>query len=84
MIRLDISKYCSNCPGFDPVVEKNVLRGDGGIKMVDTVVTCKNAARCRNIYSYILNEHKNNTKNGRNTTSFLFDEAPVLYDHEIL
>lgn len=78
MIRLDVSKYCSNCPGFDPVVEKNILHNDGGFQMVDTVVTCKNAGRCRSIYSYILNEHKNDTTNGRKSPSFLFDEAPVL------
>lgn len=70
MIRLDVSKYCSNCPGFEPIVEKNVLRGDGGIKMVNTVVTCKNSARCRNIYSYIRNECEN--------------DIQILHDHEIL
>lgn len=62
MIRLDVSKYCSNCPGFEPIVEKSVLRGDGGIKMVDTVIICKNAARCRNIYSYLRNEYENEEK----------------------
>lgn len=56
MIRLDVSKYCSNCPGFEPTVDKSVVRGDGGLKIVETVITCGHAGRCRSIYSYIRNE----------------------------
>lgn len=61
MIVLDVEKYCSTCPVFEPeIIERPLVAedwGDGGILLErtigNTVIACAHKHRCENIYNYI-------------------------------
>lgn len=61
MIVLDVEKYCSTCPDFEPeIIERpSVVEdwGDGSILLErtigDTVIACAHKHRCDNICNYI-------------------------------
>ena len=68
MIVLDVEKYCSMCPDFEPeIIERPSIVedwGDGSILLErtigDTVIACAHKHRCVNIYNYI--SHYNHAK----------------------
>lgn len=62
MIRLEVEEYCSQCPEFEPDVDKKEeilqyqdfkLMINETIRLCDTVVRCKHAARCEGIKLYL-------------------------------
>lgn len=66
MIRLEVEDYCSNCPEFDPDVDRVVTEcksfdGDDCITIVDTIVTCEHKLRCNSIKKY-MESHKKGEK----------------------
>lgn len=71
MIVLDVEKYCSMCPDFEPEIIERPLTdeywGDDGTLLErtigDTVIACAHKHRCENIYNYI--SHYDHTKGER-------------------
>ena len=62
MIRLNIEKYCENCPDFDP--EKTVTEYHcGNTVRVDTEISCSRATKCRCIMEFLKSEKENENKN---------------------
>lgn len=63
MIRLDIEKYCENCPDFEPSVYKYSYE-NGDMRQTDdvyeTVISCEYKTRCHSIAKYMKmrNEHR--------------------------
>lgn len=58
MIRLNVEKYCNNCPDFDP--EKTVTAYFAGChSKVDTEITCSRATKCKCIMEYLKSEKEN-------------------------
>ena len=66
MIELRVKSYCQNCRFFEPTV--NTLFNAN--YAVQTIVTCENDDRCRDIYKNIKDEleecEKEKIKNERN------------------
>lgn len=67
MIKLQIAKYCQNCPEFEPRLtkdEQNLTSFDMrsrsyvDVRCCDTTITCEHAARCQTIRDYIQREVK--------------------------
>lgn len=52
MIVLKVEEYCHNCPDFKPRKEFECVNYSDGIPVTfgDTLVMCKHADRCENIY----------------------------------
>lgn len=59
MIRLNVEKYCENCPDFDP--EKTMTQYYSGYNTVhiDTEIICSKATKCRCIMEYLKSEKEN-------------------------
>lgn len=63
MIRLEVEEYCSQCPEFEPDIERreevvgcvdfSEPSGYRAVRFCDTVIRCKHAARCEGIRSYL-------------------------------
>ena len=61
MIVLDVEKYCSMCPDFEPdIIERpSTVEYFGDVSILlertigDTVIACAHKHRCENIYNYI-------------------------------
>ena len=68
MIVLDVEKYCSMCPDFEPEIigRPSIVEywGDGSVLLErtigDTVIACAHTHRCENIYNYM--SHYNHAK----------------------
>ena len=72
MIKLEVEKYCENCPEFEASVEQNVI----GMAAYDslatqpihesfcnTVISCEHRERCRVIMDYLSKEKKDEQHN---------------------
>lgn len=59
MIKLDVAKYCHNCPEFEVEEDKSSVMGfsfeeHGEIEINDTVIRCKHCVKCENIRKHLL------------------------------
>ena len=62
MIKLKVDEYCHKCPSFTSDVESPLVAEsfDGSYKIAfgDTIVKCKNADICENIFEYLKSREK--------------------------
>ena len=61
MISLDVKDYCSNCPDFEPDVDKDISKyknfeGDEVLTFVNTSISCKHKHKCECIKEFLENE----------------------------
>lgn len=66
MIRLKVEEYCHNCPAFEPDTIKNEIYSSEDLwgtddlavscTKADTVITCVEAKKCRNLVRYLRKE----------------------------
>lgn len=58
MIKLEVAKYCENCPEFEADVKKETAKmyaeDSGAYTYCDTVIRCAHAERCANIRKHLL------------------------------
>ena len=59
MIKLDVEKYCQDCPDFEAKVYKEFFEDFYGFKLPNTYISCKNTDKCRRIKRYLEKEIKN-------------------------
>lgn len=63
MIKLDVEEFCQSCQGFK--AESNTTVYSDGI-LVETIVTCEDIKKCRNIKRHIERElHKEKVLGGK-------------------
>lgn len=63
MIKINIEKYCENCPGFDAEQTSSCTTTlDGSIVFVEHIIKCKNEASCKHIRKF-LEQYKINEEN---------------------
>lgn len=56
MIELRVEPYCHNCLHFKAQSMTSCLHlDDGSFTVVDSIVTCENAEKCREIEKHIVN-----------------------------
>nr|DAT80524.1 MAG TPA: hypothetical protein [Caudoviricetes sp.] len=51
MIKLNVEKYCHNCPDFTANVISHVNSGSEGISY--HIITCEHSSRCMQIKKYL-------------------------------
>lgn len=54
MITLQIEDYCHNCNEFEANVEKFWHNAFDDDSIIDTIVRCEHAHRCKNFYEKLL------------------------------
>lgn len=62
MIKLEIPRYCHNCPYFEPVLVGNYeMVTCGGIKIAPShrTVTCEHSHQCKHVEEYLEKEKQN-------------------------
>lgn len=52
MIKLDVKKYCQNCPYFEAEA-KSVTVPSGNSWVTDTIISCENKDKCSRITKYL-------------------------------
>ena len=63
MIKIDIEKYCEECPGFGVEQDANcVFAPDGRTLFVKHTISCKHKNKCAQIRNY-LEQYKINKEN---------------------
>ena len=63
MIRLEVEKYCQNCPEFEPDVVKFQLGFDNDPTTTnDTRIMCEHREHCERIFSYFEDRYKKEGK----------------------
>ena len=55
MIKLDVDNYCQNCDYFESEVNILDFYGNDTLLNRDTLITCRNRARCKSLLHYYLN-----------------------------
>ena len=69
MIKLKVAEYCSECPDFEPSVDKKVNTAyvydlccdkDKVISSCNTIVSCEHADRCECIKIFLEEKEKGN------------------------
>lgn len=64
MIRLEIEKWCHNCPNFEPKIAKENLYSDEfancfSKRITDTKITCVHSDRCTDQLNYLIRAFRN-------------------------
>ena len=49
MIKLDVDNYCQNCDYFESEVNTLDFYGNDTLLNRDTLITCRNRARCKSL-----------------------------------
>lgn len=63
MIKINVEKYCENCPGFEAEQDINcAVTSDGRTAFVEHIIECKHRFKCKQIYNY-LEQYKINEEN---------------------
>ena len=67
MIKLEVEKYCENCPEFEADVDKTSYISSSMQSIhesfCNTVITCEHSERCRVIMDYLSKEKEDEQHN---------------------
>lgn len=59
MIKLEVDKYCDNCPEFESHVIKNTIYCNS-TTITNTIIECEHRERCRSIKKFLENKENKN------------------------
>jgi len=60
MISLKVEPYCEDCDQFEAATETTAIYSDLEKKYCDTMITCANRRKCKELFEHIKAKGRNN------------------------
>ena len=68
MITLKVEPYCEDCDQFEAATETTEIYSDSEKKYCDTMITCANRRKCKELFEHIMAKGRKNEGSRTNRT----------------